>query len=104
MYFWSGDHAKVAIDNGCGSPLIWRSLPSATLISHSLSAKLKRLAECVAGLMRRPASFSSGWATSLIDGSGGVCSSAARSRRGDRLRVGARGASTTACSAGEGSS
>ncbi|KAG1288804.1 hypothetical protein G6F64_014075 [Rhizopus arrhizus] len=54
--------------------------------------------------MRWPASFSSGCAPTWIAGSEGICISAATSRRGDRNSDGARGASTTACSAAEGSS
>ena len=76
-----------------------------TLISFCVSMsskpspvwKLKRLAEYVRGLMRKPASFSSGCATSLMPGKDGVGSTAARLRFGLRLRVGARGASTMAC-------
>src|SRR5690606_28109180 len=102
-YFWSGDHASEATDSGCGRPLIWRSAPSTVEISHSLLPKEKRLSDTVFGLIRSPASFSSGAATWAMDGSGGVCSIAAKSRLGDRLRLGARGASTTACSAADGS-
>ena len=103
-HFWSGDHVTLAIDSLAGRPLICRSLPSATFISHSFSPKLKRLSENVRGLMRRPASFSSGCATTWIEGSDGICIIAATSRRGDRYNEGARGASTTACSAADGSS
>ncbi|MNN11552.1 hypothetical protein D3C81_1245130 [compost metagenome] len=102
-YFWSGDHASEATDSGCGRPLIWRSAPSVLDTSHSLLPNEKRLSETVFGLIRRPASFSSGAATWAMDGSAGVCSSAVRSRLGDRYRLGARGASTTACRAADGS-
>ncbi|WP_233700250.1 hypothetical protein [Xanthomonas citri] len=100
---WSGDQLKSASDNGEGNPAICRSLPSATDSSHSLLANEKRLAAKVFGWMRRPASFSSGWATSAMSGSAGSCSIAARSRLGESCSSGARGASTTACSALEGS-
>ncbi|QNM62800.1 hypothetical protein XHV734_4091 [Xanthomonas hortorum pv. vitians] len=92
----------MASDSGDGSPAICRSLPSATDSSHSLPAKANRLAAWVLGWMRRPASLSSGWATSAISGNAGICSIAARSRFGEMCSSGARGASTTACSALEG--
>mgnify|MGYP000941687334 CR=1 FL=1 len=37
------------------------------------SVKLKALRECVRGWMRRPASLSSGWATTSMPGSAGTC-------------------------------
>ena len=52
--------------------------------------------------MRTPASFNSGWATSLMPGKAGLRNMAARSRRGLRFMAGARGASTIACSAAGG--
>ncbi|KOR43465.1 hypothetical protein ADT25_12685 [Xanthomonas oryzae] len=66
-------------------------------------ANENRLAAKVFGWTGRPASFSSGWATSAMSGSAGSCSIAARSRWGDHCSSGARGASTTACSALDGS-
>jgi hypothetical protein len=78
------------------------SLRVATSSSARSVPNEKREEEQVRGLMRKPASFSSGCATSAMPGSGGVCTTATRLRCGLRLSAGARAASTMSCSAAGG--
>ena len=63
---------------------------------------LARLGPVVRGLMRTPASPSSGSASSVIGGAPGRVKNAIVARSGLKLTAGVRGASTSAASSGAG--